>query len=290
MNTTAAFNNELQHLLSENEGCFLELAMFLKREQHRVRVEHSPIYSEIIMNLDCIVDDLRNLLLTVLRFQTVRDSNIEQNLSERFCALDVQLFVSNMRSIFDYLVAAMVLVVELPSSKNKNWRRVRQNFGELQKWMAHADSEKFRADAWCQKFAELLRECDWYNELNDLRNGLIHDGFETSVLFPLRGNAILFQIFDSSGDAQITRDQWPDEVFGSADFVRFLDFKFFAAVTFARMVRFLDSFGFFYMELVRRKTNISGFMLGKVVLPETDYLKDWAKHSMSYLPAVQIAK
>lgn len=280
------FEKELLTLSSKDAGCFLELVVFLKEAAHRVDEKHSKLYAEIILNLDCIVDDLRNLLLTVLRFQTVRNSNIEQNLAERFCALDVHLFVSNMRSIFDHLVAGLVPVAELPGSKNRQWRRVRQYYGELQKWLAHSDSQNFRTDPWCQKFAELLVECDWFSELNDLRNGLVHFGSEARVLFPLRGNAIFFQVFDTNGAARVSRDKWPDKVFGSGDYIRFLDFKFFAAVTFARMVKFLDSFGFFYMELIRRATNVSGFMLGKVILPESTCLKEWAKHSMAYLTPV----
>jgi len=111
---------------------------------------------------------------------------------------------------------------------------------------------------------------------------MIHLGATTSVFYPLRGSQIWFQIFDSGGKELITKARWPEFIY-EAESGRFLDFKFFAAVTFARMVRLLNSFGFFYMELVRRKIGVSGFMLGKAVLPERTCLMSWVQHSFEYL-------
>lgn len=92
-----------------------------------------------------------------------------------FASSDVNSFLTNVRSLFDHLARVLRAVASAPAGVPAF------SFNDLRKWTQSQDLGRARQLG--HRAFELVVKCDWFDELRDLRDELVHQDAQTLV-FP----------------------------------------------------------------------------------------------------------
>lgn len=140
-----------------------------------------------------------------------------------FCSSDILTFHTVMRSLFDEVSA---VAAQLATRSNVVPDK---GFHRLRKW---ATNEVKSNSLLGETLAESIRGCDWFDDLRDLRDDLVHRSARTIVF--LEPDRILFQVHVSLSQRIII----PSVMFNA----NVVDFPKYAALMMARLAVFLDRF------------------------------------------------
>jgi hypothetical protein len=139
----------------------------------------------------------------------------------------IQTFFFDVRSLFDYLLAATLVVfrreVKLqtgPFAKKLKRQITRTNFAAFRKEIAEHKAEAI--SCFGRDLVKLWLGCTWFVKFNDWRNGLTHEGFFLAVNDNDRD---LFRIETLHGVYPLQRRFVPAKFFGTEDAVSFSSFS-----------------------------------------------------------------
>lgn len=174
-------------------------------------------------------DDFQSILCAM----TICDGLTKKPASDdvRLLALEaravIQTFFFDVRSIFDYLLAATLVVfrreVQLqtgPFAKKLKRQPTRTNFAAFRKEIAEHKTEAI--SCFGPDLVKLWLGCTWFVKFNDWRNGLTHEGFFLAVN---DDNRDLFRIETLHGVYPLHRRFLPAKFFGQENAVSFACFS-----------------------------------------------------------------
>jgi len=172
--------------------------------------------------------------------------DLEEGLWMNYASADIHLYHFEMRSIFDYLA---VLLVKLAKHPKQVRGHTRPSFTKIKNWLLKEDNIDRKTENLGLDFAKLVMACDWFDDIRDVRDLLIHHG-GGSIVFPEKGR-ILFQIYGESWKPKI----FIKEVMDNENVV---DFELYGSLYFSYLLDYLDRFAeLFYTHLgLERKTEI----------------------------------
>jgi hypothetical protein len=112
----------------------------------------------------------------------IAKNKLDEILGAKFAECDIDLFHVQYRSLFDYLAKLVAIISDNPGQVKS------KSFDKLYNWVdTEANIQKIGSD-----LAQLIKSCDWFKDLREVRNSIVHSSGQTMV-FPER-NRILFQI------------------------------------------------------------------------------------------------
>lgn len=215
---------------------------------------------------NAVVHDLINIRTLLLRMETmISVPGLEPNRLHHSLSADVDHFFSYIQSIFDYLAEGLILVFPY---KYKN----RVNFAHLKRWYDH--NEQINPSKRVNELRDILTSCDWVQALRDIRNGIIHSGYQSLVMIPLREDDILFQVFDSDSP-MIIRALVNEQLF-SNDYQTYLSFKKYAGIVLGRLITLLNRTSDVLLQELRSKfVSSSNLESYRVILPNMSIVIHW---------------
>lgn len=164
--------------------------------------------------------------------------DLAQRLWMNYASADIHLYHFEMRSIFDYLA---VLLVKLAKHPEQVRSHTQPSFNKIKKWLLKEDDIDRKTENLGLDFVRLIVACDWFDDIRDVRDLLIHHG-GSSIVFPEKGR-ILFRIYSGSWKPKI----FIKEVMYNENVV---DFELYGPLYFSYLLDYLDRFaGLFYTHL-----------------------------------------
>lgn len=144
--------------------------------------------SSIWQYLFIIYDDILQLyqqkkLYNLYSLKILFQKRLDKESWMRFAAINIKHFYIDYRSLFDFLAEAIGLVSDSPS-------QIPTSFNKLKKWTNKPNNVKRLGN----DLADVVRSCEWFEDLKDVRDSIIHEG-DLILVFPTKGK-ILFQIHD----------------------------------------------------------------------------------------------
>jgi hypothetical protein len=140
--------------------------------------------------------DFNNLLTIALRMDWQKRLWANGDLDDvrwiKFVEADVHLFHVEFRSLFDYLTPIICHVADRPDQV------------EIEKLSSSASFEKLRnrtlkpkgyANRLGEDLASIVASCDWFEDLREARNALVHQGGTTTAFIDGK-DRVLFQVHD----------------------------------------------------------------------------------------------
>jgi hypothetical protein len=104
----------------------------------------------------------------------------------RFIQTDLDSFLIEIRSIFDYISKILTILSQNP----KQVRGEGESFNKLFNWLS---KKKTNLGIFGEDLGNLVLCCDWFYDIKDLRDDKTHRGANT-LIFPNK-NEILFQVY-----------------------------------------------------------------------------------------------
>ena len=157
-----------------------------------------------------------------LRLVWLKDLWIQKRLDDvvwmQFVPCDIDLFHVEFRAVFDYLAKIIHIVSNLP-------RQVPSNFTILKEWVAKSDRNAKRLG----DLAEVLLSCDWFDDLKEIRNSIIHKGWFTLAF--LERSKILFQVYGMKKEVLTSEIVFKDNV---------VDFELYAGLYIGYLIAYLE--------------------------------------------------
>jgi len=182
--------------------------------------------------------------------------NLEDGLWMNYASADIHLYHFEMRSIFDYLAK---LLVNFAKHKEQVRSNDRPSFSKIRNWLLNKNNilNENNAKNLGKDFAALVVACDWFDDIKDVRDLLIHHGGQTIVF--LEKEKILFQTYKESWKPKI----FIKEIMYNDNIV---DFELYGSLYFSYLVDYLNQFAeLIYTHLdLERKTNQGNFHKGLV--------------------------
>jgi hypothetical protein len=203
-------------------------------------------------------DDFRGLLYAMHIFDGC-SSESDKDLASLKARAQVQLFFSDFRSIFDYMLAATLILfrreiaAQLPGFPTKLRDQIkgqikRPNFPSFINAI-----KKYRKEAnglFGQNLVRLWLGCSWFAKFNDYRNDIVHGGFFVSVY---KLDMRYFRLETLTGGYPIRRSQLPPKMFGPE---RSVSFGCFSGFYGALLFHFLNDWArLMQVQANLRKTN-----------------------------------
>lgn len=102
-----------------------------------------------------------------------------------YSQLDIEHYFIQLRSIFDYLAVCISASATKKGQLPKSFRALKNSISRHQKKI-HPD------------IVAMISTADWFDEIRDVRDGLIHEGAQT-LIFDDETDSILFQVHPASG-------------------------------------------------------------------------------------------
>lgn len=141
----------------------------------------------LVNHASYIHQDFWNLLTIALRLDwqkgLLAKGELNDILGSQFAACDIDLFHIQYRSLFDHLAKFIGLLSGKPRSMPDSFDRIKNRVDVL-----HA------AGTLDDKLAEVIKSCDWFSDMRNTRNSIVHRDGQTMV-FPEEGR-ILFQVHE----------------------------------------------------------------------------------------------
>jgi hypothetical protein len=140
----------------------------------------------ILSNLSHIIEDLWHLETLLYRLDRQRISYSKHELDMllwiEYATCDVDLFFVTIRSIFDYLAQVSKHLAVKPKQTRSS------SFSKLRNFVSSPSGSNRVGE----KLSRVIISCDWFSDLCDLRDSIVHRGAHTFI-FPDTRN-IMFQI------------------------------------------------------------------------------------------------
>jgi hypothetical protein len=182
--------------------------------------------------------DMWGLYSTVVRVHLLADllakGNLDIGIWFELSLDDVALLHVRSRSMLDHVANVIRSIIsdrgKVPDA----------GFGKLRKWVAAKDSN---AAVLGTDLAEAITTCAWYDNLVEVRDGLIHFGWEAIAIPPSTETRLLAQV----RDGHTTRIEAPAEVW-SGD--RYVDFQRYAGLLIAQVSEFTERVGLVAHEVL----------------------------------------
>lgn len=189
-------------------------------------------------HLSYIHQDIWNLQTLARRLDwqksLIANGEIDDLLGSTFVACDINLFHVQFRSLFDYLARVISLISDNPGQVPSN------SFEELYNWVRRSESNSRRIG---EDLAQIVASCDWFKDLREIRNSIVHWGGETFV-FP-ENNRILFQVYNGFRHNQI---HVPEIMFNE----NIVDFELYGGLLIGYLIAYLENISL----VVRRKIDV----------------------------------
>lgn len=225
-----------------------------------VLIDNSTI--EKLDNLGKNIQDVWNLLTIISRLEWQRNLVIEDKLDDGlwsyFVAIDIYVFHSELRSIFDYIAKSIQLISNMSE---------KLSFEKLRKWISNPNN----AGKMNKELSDFILSCHWFCDIRTIRDNFIHDGAE-SLVFPSKGR-ILFLI-NTSGYQKITIS----EIMFNENVV---DFELYAGLYMSYIMNYLEEFS----EVVNKHLNLNKFhLMAKSYHPGLGITQEWINKILVYKP------
>lgn len=146
-----------------------------------------------------IVDDFSNIATLIHRLDLIRELSLSNNRIKNlwfyYAQVDINMFFIEIRSIMDYVAEIVSLMSINPNQVPSN------SFEKLKNWInKEINRKKIDAD-----FIEIIREANWFNDIREVRNNLIHFGYNTFI-FGYPKDGVLFKISEGSKNSIKIKD------------------------------------------------------------------------------------
>lgn len=140
--------------------------------------------------------DFDNLLTIALRLDWQKGMWARGDLDDirwiRFVETDVRLFHIEFRSLFDYLAPIIRHVADKPGQVKIGELRSSASFEKLRNWTMNSKGNAKRLG---EDLASIVQSCDWFEDLREARNALVHHGGTTTAFIEGKSR-VLFQVHD----------------------------------------------------------------------------------------------
>ncbi len=200
-------------------------------------------------------EHFQHLITLVYKIGWLADRRAADELDELtwtyFCASDILTFHTVIRSLLDEVSAMASRLGAQRGVPDKG-------FHKLRKWVINgAKSDEVLGKA----LAESVKGCDWFDDLRDIRDDLVHRSARAIVL--LEPNRVLFQVHLGTSPKIFI----PPVMFNA----NVVDFTTYAALLMARLATFLDRFAAAVFVAAQylseeKDESIQSFHMGLVVL------------------------
>lgn len=180
--------------------------------------------------------DFDNLLTIALRLDWQKGlwarGDLDDTLWIRFVEADVHLFHVEFRSLFDYLAPIIRHVSDKPGQVKIGELRSSASFEKLRNWTMES---KGHANRLGKDLAAIVGSCDWFEDLREARNALVHQGGTTTAFIEGKGR-VLFQVHDRNFKDKVLVEEvmYRDNI---------VDFERYAGLYFGYLLDLLDEVG-----------------------------------------------
>ncbi|HEY4673521.1 MAG TPA: hypothetical protein VIH03_05085 [Nitrososphaerales archaeon] len=148
---------------------------------------HSNRYAELYKHTTFIQDDLWNIQTIVFRLEWHKGLYAKNQLSDgiwmAFAGCDINTFYIEMRSILDYAAKIIREISDKPGQVRNG------SFEQLSNWTNNPKSH----DKLGKELVSLIQYCSWFEEIKNIRDGLVHQGNRPLVFIDKK--EILFQVY-----------------------------------------------------------------------------------------------
>jgi hypothetical protein len=217
--------------------------------------DKDKIVGEIHRKHSYIMQDLWNLGIIIFKLEWMRSrAEIDESLKMTwwlFAMTDIQQFFIEFRSIFDYITQ----IIEQVANKRG---QIGNSFHDLQEWIKRNPGHR---DSLGDDLAYLVESVDWFPDIRNLRDNIIHfGGFTLPFMSPKEG--ILFQVYGDSLNPLIK-----DEIV-----MHNKNFQLYSALYLCKLLLFLENLA----NIVRSKLSIKKMSSsGKIYSPGFELLINW---------------
>lgn len=196
--------------------------------------------SSIWQYLIIIYDDILQLyqqkkLYNLCSIKTLFQKRLDKESWMRFATINIKHFYIDYRSLFDFLAEAIGLVSDSPG-------QIPTSFNKLKKWINNKPNRVIKLG---EDLAEVVRSCDWFEDLRDVRDSIIHKG-ALILVFPTK-DKILFQIHDKNLKRKILE---PKIIMNNENVA---DFELYAGLYIGYLIAYLEEVS----ELIISHLNLS---------------------------------
>lgn len=179
-----------------------------------------------------INNDVWNICTIASRIEWFRRIAQENQWTEKnpflwslYTGLDIELFFIEVRSILDYTAIALKDMSQKPAQVKVG------SFREMYQWLEKNPGNKERLG---QEASNVIQSAAWYKEIRQLRDDMIHRGFDT-VVFGSPRDGVLFQVLSGlEGKVHMEALMWNENV---------VDFQLYVGLYFARIYALLNKLG-----------------------------------------------
>jgi len=201
-----------------------------------------------------IDQDVRNIKNIILRLDWQKslydNKEIDEILWMNFSACDIDYFHVEFRSFFDYLAKGVRLISDYPEQIPQ------KSFNKFRNWIIKNES-KIETD-----LAKIILSCEWFNDLKEVRESLVHNGGFTQVF--LVPDRITFQVIEEWNNEILI-----PEIMHNKNIV---DFELYAGLYFGYLIAYLEEIsGIFDKRLDLEKLGSDG----KSYHPGLEVIKNW---------------
>lgn len=181
----------------------------------------------------------------------MRKNDPDNSLWRSFAPCDIDLFHVEIRSLFDYLAQIIGLISDSPG-------QVPESFHKLRNWIVKGDNRQRLGD----DLAQLALSCDWFDDMREVRNTIVHGGGFTMV-FPEQ-NRILFQIYKGIR----TSIKTPEIMYNE----NVVDFELYAGLYIGYLIAYLEK----VVATIETRLNINTLTdRTKGYCPGVSVMQDW---------------
>jgi hypothetical protein len=203
-----------------------------------LHIKHQQEHKRILQYLNYISQDLTNIETILNRLDWEKQLWCKGDLNDgdwmAYASCDIILFHTEMRSIYDYI---MELIFSLSKSPTQIPKDKRRSFETVKNWI-----EK-NTDKWDEDLSKYILSADWFKDVRDVRDAIIHNGAFTLVF--LVKDKITFQVHQNLMKRKILI---PDIMYNK----NIVDFELYAAMYMAYLYSYLEELG----ELILKKLNV----------------------------------
>lgn len=203
-----------------------------------------------------IQQDIKNIQNIILRLDWqmsyLKRGELDQVLWMNFTACDIDIFHVEIRSFFDSLAKAISLVSDNPDNVPN------RSFHKLKEWVEKNKNETIIGI----DLAAIIRSCDWFDDLKEIRESLIHHGGYTMVF--LVPDRITFQI----------QKGWKNKVFIPEIMYNknIVDFELYAGLYIGYLMAYLEEIS----EIFDKRLNLQKLgSTGKSYHPGLKVIQNW---------------
>jgi hypothetical protein len=211
-------------VIAQDEQGFFFTGQFIDLvTEAQLRFADGSVSQQLASNLRFVRQDLWNVGAIILRldwYKTLWNQEGFGDLWRWFAPCDIDLFHIEVRSAFDYVAKIVRLVSDSPGQvPDKSFRR-------LKNWVAKGNN----ASRVGKDLAEFVLCCDWFDDLRDTRDTLVHRGGFT-LAFPEK-KRILFQVYRGMGPKIRTSEVMYNE--------NVVDFELYAGLYCGYLIAYLE--------------------------------------------------